>query len=495
MTSSRWFSALLVPVALTAALSLAPSRDSGADSTPSVPTTPDPRAGELVIFVQSSGSALEERFASVELPAIREVAARAGVAVRVVDVGQEGAPGEVSITPLLVYQNYLGRSIFQGRYASAPAVRNFLRTARSIPHGEEVEVKHDVAVKRVGRAVVVARPKVTEVAGTPPEGFDAEAFNRRAVAAVISGLDGYRLEAEVELGRADRTFYYDVYPYRSEDGQLFLSLALFSPFNCIDPIYRRFDEPLAGSWAERDALFARAGAELAAQVAKAMATSELGDGFEPVASSVAEVSWEGLGLALPPAPAGISAGAAAGIELGRSWVVEPAADPSVPRLQFQFLPPMDRYAGEVRELAGGLTVGPGGDLSSARGWMEVRTASVTMGLEALDSALHGKMLHVDQFPSARFDLEGIDAPPGPLAFGTSSQVTGHGTFQLLGVKVPLGVRLQIEPTLGDDGKPRLWVRGSAQLRILEPFGLKGPDGPSPANDTVVLYLDFTMAPA
>ena len=63
---------------------------------------------------------------------------------------------------------------------------------------------------------------------------------------------------------------------------------------------------------------------------------------------------------------------------------------------------------------------------------------------------------------------------------------------MMALRVPMDVRAQIEPVIGDDGQPRLWVRASSTLRINDPFELEGPDGPSPARDTLLFNLDFMM---
>ena len=46
-----------------------------------------------------------------------------------------------------------------------------------------------------------------------------------------------------------------------------------------------------------------------------------------------------------------------------------------------------------------------------------------------------------------------------------------------------------EPIVGEDGSARLTMRGSFEIR-LTPFAIDGPDGPSPADDTLV--FDFNL---
>ena len=65
---------------------------------------------------------------------------------------------------------------------------------------------------------------------------------------------------------------------------------------------------------------------------------------------------------------------------------------------------------------------------------------------------------------------------------------------MLGVSVPLSVNAQAEAGSDEDGTPRLDVRATFRLRIGAAFGLKGPDGPAPANDTLEFVARFALKP-
>jgi hypothetical protein len=69
-------------------------------------------AARLVVF-QQAGSLPVADFASNALPKIRELATARGVTLDLRDV-KAGAPAEVHATPLLVYQDASGRSVFAG---------------------------------------------------------------------------------------------------------------------------------------------------------------------------------------------------------------------------------------------------------------------------------------------------------------------------------------------------------------------------------------------
>ena len=65
----------------------------------------------------------------------------------------------------------------------------------------------------------------------------------------------------------------------------------------------------------------------------------------------------------------------------------------------------------------------------------------------------------------------------------------------MGFEIPLEVSGEIEPVIGKDGAPRLRVSVTARIRLADPFKIVGPDGPTPANDTLIFYLNFLMKEA
>jgi len=56
------------------------------------------------------------------------------------------------------------------------------------------------------------------------------------------------------------------------------------------------------------------------------------------------------------------------------------------------------------------------------------------------------------------------------------------------------VRGQVEPLIAEDGQPRLRVHAAFEIRLTDPFGIAGPDGPVPARDTLQFFLDFQLEP-
>ena len=104
------------------------------------------------------------------------------------------------------------------------------------------------------------------------------------------------------------------------------------------------------------------------------------------------------------------------------------------------------------------------------------------------------MLRAGTFPAARFVLDPVEAADVALSPGAPTPFTVTGRFELMGVTVPLSVNAQAEPALDEDGSPWLDVRARFVLRLGAAFGLKGPDGPDPANDTLEFAVRLALRP-
>ena len=164
----------------------------------------------LVVFTQPGGlSEIAERFVATSKPALAELAASLGVAFKVVDVTDAGAPAEVGLTPLIVFQNHRGRSIYQGRTETPERVRNLVRTARFRPQQDAVLERPGVPFEKRGRMTLATPIKVTPLAGTPPAGFDADAFADTATGWIrdAAAARGATVDTPARLGRSDRQFY------------------------------------------------------------------------------------------------------------------------------------------------------------------------------------------------------------------------------------------------------------------------------------------------
>ncbi len=448
-----------------------------------------PPPEQLLVFVQPDYSPVDRRFQEAILPRIHELAEEIGVSVAVLD-STKGSPEEIAVTPLIVYQNHRGRSVYQGRTATLDRIRNFIRTSRFVPQGEAALVRKDIPVREYGRSRIWAPIKVSPVTGAPPEDYEDAAFQREARRAIEKGFSKFNTRKEAKLGRADRGFYMDFYPWRAEDGTLFLSLALFSMFDCKEPVYTTGDAPLVGPWKDREQLFRRAAARMEEMVQKQVADPESGDGIDPVAKTVPATTWAALGYPLPPAPAKAGMMIPVNAAVPRHWVLkasdsEKTASDIPPLVQFRFAPPLDHYRGEVTRGSGELEFPDHRLPEGMTGHVEMDPKTVTMGVPDLDKALQGSVfLHTKEHPVSRFVIRSAGGDGHPIAYGRLSPASVTGDFTLRGNTLPLTVTADMEPIINRDGEPRLLVRATFQITVTE-FGVEGADGPSPANETML----------
>ena len=482
--------ALLCVLVLTVAVSTTTPPASAATT-----EAPEPTGEVLAVFVQPSDDPASRHFTETVLPELHDTVRALGIEVRVLDAA-EGAPEEVAITPLMVFHGFRGRAVFQGRAFDVGKLVHFIRTRRAVSVTSEAYPRKNIPVLARGRSTIASPIKITPLAGALPAGHDPAAFEARARRAIDTAFEHYAPRDAIRLGPADRLFYMDFHPFRSDDGQLWLSAALFSQFNCIEPVAAFFDQPLSGPYDQLESVFAQAARQLEVEVFRQLAESPLGDGFVPVAANTPTTSWDALDLRLPERPTHAMA-ATDNLELPTRWRIAKSED-GAPRLVFAFPAPLDRYSGEVAEIHGLLELGADADLERAGGWVEAKTSTVTMGEDALDNALREKMIYAPKFPTARFELDTLtatDGDPSELAFGRATHLAAEGRFILMGIPIPLQVIGTIEPIVGADGAPRLQVVVSYRIRLANPFGVAGPDGPAPANDTLNFNMSFSMVEA
>ena len=444
---------------------------------------------QLIVFLQPDVSPVAKSFQQRQLPQIRKLAQTMGVDVVVVDA-REGSPSTVGITPLVVYQNHRGRSIYQGRTTTPQRIRNFIRTSRFVPQGEDPNRRENIPIWQHGRSRTWAPLKVAPLSGTRPQDYHHDTFVAEALENIKKGFKKFRMHKKAELGRADRGFYMDFNPWLSGDGTLYLTAVLFSQFDCKTPV---FQKKMIGPWQDYRNLFQQTAKVMEDTIAGIIQDPESGDSFDPVRKNTPQKSWKIIGLPLPPAPKEKSAGSNVSAEVPQNWVLTTSGPDDPPMIQFRFPAPLDNYAGEVKSAKGEFSITKNLKLDSAEGFIEIDTrTAITMGDPVLDEAIQGSMLlYSKNFPTAGFIVEKITGDGLPLAYGRLSPAAVNGIFTLKGKKIPLNSITEFEPIIGDDGKPRLLIRGAFKID-LRVFNIEGADGPAPARHILLLDLNFIL---
>ena len=450
---------------------------------------------QLIVFVENNKSAVSNEF-NKQLNAIKDLSTKGILELSVLDISETGAPAEITITPLIVFQNYRGRSIYQGRTNTLPRIKNFIQTSRYVAQAKKLNIRNTIPIWNLGRTRIWSPIKIVPVTGTIPKGYNHDEFVKESLDVLKKSFRKFKFVEESKLGRSDRGFYMDFYPWHADNGTLCLSLALFSQFHCKEPVYELKKTPLTGPWKKRRKLFEKAAKLLEKAVADTIKTTNTGDGFNAVSTSIPVVSWEDLGLVLPPAPAkNNTMPEFTNITLPQKWVLDEISQDQPPILRIRFPAPLDIYSGAATQGSARFTLNPDLTINNSRGQFVIDPKSLSMGDPDLDKALQGRMfLNTKKYPDSRFVIESTEGDGKPLSFGELKPVTVSGIFTLKGISINLTPSMQIEPILSHDLEPRLIISGNFKLNLRN-FDIEDADGPEPASHTLILDYYFVMKPA
>ena len=448
------------------------------------------RGESLIIFLQQN-SAVDGTFEKVHLPKIRRLADDSGIRVNVITI-EDKAPKEITITPLIIFSNHLGRSIYQGRTTSIDRIKNFVRTSRYIPGARAPDERSNSLVWQNGRSRTWASIKITPLSGTLPPKHNEAQFVEESTAALIAGLRKFARHERVQIFRSDRGFYIDVYPWRSQGGALHLTLAVYSQFHCKKPVFTIKGSSLTDRWENRTNLFSRVARQAEEAIAKIISDPQSGDSYSALSSLVSTVTWEEMGLPLPVQAKKKTRRSKLTTKLGKYWRLEQTTKRERPMIQFRFPAPFEQYAGEVLTARGEITFDERLSPSSAKGFLAVETNSVTMGDKDLNKAIKGgSFLETGKFPEARFEINRVTSLAQTIDFGRLATGTVEGVFTLKGKRISLELPVDVEPIVGTDRKPRLIIRGTFGINLLD-FEIQGADSNTPAGQSLVFDLYLVM---
>lgn len=449
---------------------------------------------ELLLFYGDADNPVTKDFLEIYAPQIKEMAAAQEVGVKMIDV-KDGAPDLVRFTPALVFQNHLGQSLYIGRYHYIDKIKTFLRTVKRLPQKDVANEKHDVMVWDYGKTHILTPIKVTALSGDLPKGFDESVFHAAALEAIAKGTKNYQLKSQYNALRTDRLMYSAFYPYLNKSGQLSISMEVYSQFNCVEPIFKMFDEPVFGDYKEMGKVFQQAGALVESQIIRQLNSIERGDGLIPVAESIPRKTCEQLGFPLPQPPRNANPDIfARNMTMPLQWTFDGPVASDVPLISFNFPAPLEYYAGEITGMEGNLTLGKDAAIDQALASFTAFLKDMTMGDESLDEHV-AEIIELMDHPSSIFTFEKVDVVDQPqLNFGSMTQVVVEGTLDFKGIKVPVKVSSQLEPLLNEKGEPRIQVYAFFKMPLKSKWDITGPDGPVEASDFLDFNLNFLLKP-
>lgn len=398
-------------------------------------------------------------------------------------------PEEITATPALVYQNESGRTIYPGIHLDAEAMKLFVDGNRIALRPIELDFRRSVAVQSTGRATTILVLKVTDWSVEQPSiSVPDSAQWQQEVLVAINRQSDFDQYGSANLWPTDRRYYVDIHAYRSASGQDYLTSAVFSQFNCHEPIFTSFGQPVSDLETLVD--------QMSNRLKPFYTSPERGFSPDPVIDKDF-ISWEELGWSDAVTElVQITETKAPNSQPGQAWIASAGqlkprsrvAD--LPMVQFNFPPPIDRYAGTIEKLDGEIEWSADGQ--SLSGEFEVDMSKLTMGNEALDEYVLKDALRTRRFKYARFRFADVQLP-ADWQTGQLYQIEIPAQLELMGVTVPIPTQADLKATYDAAGNPILEVNTLMELDIKRPFGLIGPDGPDNIKNTVRIRTQFQLS--
>lgn len=436
---------------------------------------------EIVVFTQKS----DKLFLENTLPKLQEMCKEKNIKL-IEKNASEGLPNDISTTPAIIFQNYKGRSIFSGRYTEWTSIMNFVRTSRFLPQGKiEKDCRDTVFACRKGRTTLFSVLKITPLTGELPNNFKQKDFLANAKRSVEKSLGQFKNEGLVCKLKTDRAFYLDMYPYRDKKGMYYLSIALFSQFNCITPIFEQKDLQST----DFQSLIRQGTAILEKEIFSQLQNSLQGDALSFVPNETPNLSWESLNLNLPKAPLNVTPNKAlANKEMPLKWKYMGIQNEDIPVLQFHFLAPLDRYVGEIKTMKGAMLLSDNQHIKE--GIFETEMLSLTMGIADFDHKIQSKYIKANKYPTARFRFQNIRFP-NPLQLWQTQTFPIEGELSFMDKTENLKVMATFTPIIAENGNMRLEISANFNLNIAY-YEIKGPDGPKNAAENMAFLMNFQL---
>lgn len=438
----------------------------------------------IIVFTQAS----DTLFMMETLPQLKQFAAENNLRF-VRKNAAEGVPAAITTTPAIVFQNWRGRSIYANRYTAFSTIENFIRTSRVVPQQLTEDCRQQIAVWKNGRATIAVPIKVTPMEGDIPQGLQQSDFRQELQEVLIKEMPDFQRSPRSCVGKTDRLFYFDLHPYRAANDDFYLGMEIYSPFNCKKPIYSRLTTPLKGTFTDWKTVVTAAATQMTTILQQQLVQSKIGDAIHPISEDVAVKTWENLGLPLPQRTDNQSFENTHTIDMPMQWTYHSSIDKDIPVVQFRFMPPLDRYIGELKTIDGHLNIDT--TSQSLEGNFVAAMQSLTMGSVDFDYNVLNKYIKAYKIPESSFSFDIAEALP-TLRFGETANVSVEGTFTLMRKKRQVQVRTQLSPILDENSRPLLQVSAAFELNVVDDFGIKGPDGPDPARKMMQFDLNFLM---
>jgi len=442
---------------------------------------------QLIIFTQST----DLLFINETLPQIKAFATSENIQFFEQNA-LDGLPNKITSTPAIVYRNGNGVSTYAGRYTSMTTIKNFVRSARVSPQKSTTLDKKNILVTNQGQMQIAASIKITDAQfldSTEETDYDSSQFLKLAHSGIQKGLKNYNLKELVQLERTDRIFYLDYHPYFVNKDSVILSVELYSQFSCIDPIYKSIDQIITGS--DVEVVFSKATALLNNEIFKSLSSSNIGDAYSPVRTNNLTKELNDFNVPTPTKSKSSYATVDPNRVMPNKWTFKSSVNSKLPILQFNFMEPLTRYAGEIKTIDGNIELSKVGALMS--GLFIASMKSLTMGEDSFDKKVLKEYVKAKSNPKSEFKVDKI-INPEPLKWLETTTMTIKGNMTLMKKSRSITVTTNITPYVDTLGYEVLLVQANWSMNITDGWKINGPDGPDPAKKILEFSMNILMQP-
>ncbi|MEZ4686699.1 MAG: hypothetical protein R3B47_11710 [Bacteroidia bacterium] len=392
-----------------------------------------PSSGEsLLVFYQRD---TDSSFLNNEYRWLKEIAENQQLNLIVFDE-KAGFPEQVTATPALMFWGKHGPALFGGKYRERAAVENFLRISRLSPVPSRPDLRRNLLCMKHGRQQVAIPLKITPQQG----GYEQQKDWQSLLVEAFESQGVFVKKDSLQLWPGDRKYYLDLHPWVEADGRMYLTVALFSQFDCIAPVWNNFEKPFVGNIQNPAGAIGSIVAKTDSVIAAFVAGSAGNESLSAVPANGRFFDLDSLSRQ----PGFEFRGSIPEYAILTETVFTRAnpASPDLPMLTFNFPAPLDRYAGEIKKLEARLSFSP--QFDSISGSVVAEVKSMTMGMRDLDKkVLKSYLQSLQKYPKASLNSK----PFGFRGHGRrqSPRLQLPGIFRMMDKSMPLVTEVLLEP--------------------------------------------------
>ncbi len=446
-------------------------------------------SNELVVFIGDDHGSLD--FQKNVLPEIKKMTAQDKISLKVID----DLPSDVKFTPSLYFQNYKGRSLYLGRYNNLKKIKKFITTTKIIPQTSQIATIENTHVLSKLNYNLFVRLKITDFSGVIEQGFDQSKFKKRIQQILTQKFNLIKFKSLIEQKTGDRTFYFDIYPWKSKNGDMALSLAIYSQFDCHNPVFST-KTSLNGKIESLDTLVSSAAQLLETELLNILSSSPQGDALN-IIKEISHKKWSEIGLSLPKKPEGIKDIDPSKLKVVQKWKYSKKVnDSKTPAVFFNFPAPLDHYQGQILDSDAHLVLNDRNEFVNVTGLGVVDTTSLDMGDDSLNDTARSSISALE-FKKASLEiikLNFIDSINKGLVPGQIFPIIGQGRFKMKNLSSDVVLKGEAGVILNAQSQLRLFISLKYRVNIKSPFGISGPDSSVEANNLMDYQVLMEMEP-